>query len=700
VFSDPRKSKVDIVQALGRALRKKEGKDWGYVILPVIYDDATHEIDNENFQEILAIVRGLASNDERIVEYFREKNDAKNNKQSKRDKQFQFEVFSEYIDAGELSSQLQVKLWEKLSRFNWMPFEEAREYVRGLGLKNVYEWRINYPHRIRSILNIPLEPHSVYRENGWISWGNWLGTDRIANINREFLNFEEARQYTRTLNLKSTQEWNKFRKSELFPSYLPTNPNMVYKHSGWISFSDWLGTKPDFDGNYLVFIEAREYIRTLKLGNQKGWKEFVRSGLKPHNIPSNPNTVYKNYGWVNLADWLGSNNRSNKDLHFLNYEDAKKFVCSLKLKSTIEWNDYKQSGNKPDFIPSSPASVYKNMGWKGIGDWLGTDKIANQNRNYLTFEKARDYVRGLCLRSKSDWNTFLKCGQKPINIPFSPDKTYKNLGWINWYDWMGIEQNEKNYLSYNIAVKIVHDFKLRGQKEWIEFTKSPEFPSNIPKYPEKYYKGKGWVNLGLWLGTDRVSNSQKEFLSFEIARNYSRALLLKSSAEWRKFCKSGNKPLNIPSNPASVYKENGWISYGDWLGSNNISSRKLNFLPFNNAREYVHTLNLKNEIAWKEYCKSGQKPENIPANPKTVYKESGWKNLGDWLGTGRIAFGKIEYWKFENARDFVRNLGLKSSKDWSAYCNSDKKPLQIPKSPTYYYKSEWKGWADFLGKDI
>ena len=29
VFADPRKSKVDIVQALGRALRKKDGKDLG-----------------------------------------------------------------------------------------------------------------------------------------------------------------------------------------------------------------------------------------------------------------------------------------------------------------------------------------------------------------------------------------------------------------------------------------------------------------------------------------------------------------------------------------------------------------------------------------------------------------------------------------------------------------------------------------------
>ena len=60
VFADPRKSKVDIVQALGRALRKKDGKDWGYVILPVIYDGETNEIDNDNFNEILSIVRGLS----------------------------------------------------------------------------------------------------------------------------------------------------------------------------------------------------------------------------------------------------------------------------------------------------------------------------------------------------------------------------------------------------------------------------------------------------------------------------------------------------------------------------------------------------------------------------------------------------------------------------------------------------------------
>ena len=36
IFLHPRKSKVDVIQSVGRVMRKAEGKKWGYVILPVI----------------------------------------------------------------------------------------------------------------------------------------------------------------------------------------------------------------------------------------------------------------------------------------------------------------------------------------------------------------------------------------------------------------------------------------------------------------------------------------------------------------------------------------------------------------------------------------------------------------------------------------------------------------------------------------
>ena len=53
---------------------------------------------------------------------------------------FNFEVFSEYIDESELKENLQIKLWDKLSRFQWMPFEEARKYVWSLNLRSREEW--------------------------------------------------------------------------------------------------------------------------------------------------------------------------------------------------------------------------------------------------------------------------------------------------------------------------------------------------------------------------------------------------------------------------------------------------------------------------------------------------------------------------------------------------------------------------------
>jgi hypothetical protein len=44
---------------------------------------------------------------------------------------------------------------------------------------------------------------------------------------------------------------------------------------------------------YLPFIEAREFIRKLGLKNKKEWDDYCISGLKPDNIPSNPEIIYK-----------------------------------------------------------------------------------------------------------------------------------------------------------------------------------------------------------------------------------------------------------------------------------------------------------------------------------------------------------------------------------------------------------------------
>ena len=502
LFADPRKSKVDIVQALGRALRKKEGKEWGYVILPVIYDDITHEIDNENFEEILAIVRGLASNDERIIEYFKDKSD-KLNPTKKTDKQFNFDVFSEFINENELSEQLQIRLWDKLSRFNWMPFEEAREFVRGLGLKNSFEWRL-YRKSSKKPENLPTNPEFVYKECGWISLGNWIGSNTIANQVKVYLSFEEAKKFVVSLNLNNQKEWFEYCVSGKKPENIPRNAYQTYKNKGWNGWGDWLGTGSiaNFNKKYKDFDTAREFVQKLNLLTVKEWLRYSKSGLKPIDVPSSPEKTYKNNGWISFGDWLGTGRVSEKNRVFLDFNEARNFARKLNLSKKEFWNNYCKSVSFPSFIPKKPSQTYKNDGWIGWGDWLGTDSIATFNRVYRSFNEAREYVRQL---------------------------------------------------------------KLKNQLEWIEFKNSGKLPLDIPSAPNTVYKNSGWISLGDWLGSNTIANKDKLYLTFEQAKDYLKSYDLVSSFEWKSFCKSGKKPANIPSNPNRSYKSE-WKGWADFLG--------------------------------------------------------------------------------------------------------------------------------------
>jgi hypothetical protein len=111
--------------------------------------------------------------------------------------------------------------------------------------------------------------------------------------------------------------------------------------------------------------------------------------------------------------------------------------------------------------------------------------------------------------------------------------------------------------------------------------------------------------------------------------------MLKSQAEWKTYCKSGDKPDNIPADPWHVYAGKRWVSLGDWLGTGVTATRARQYRRFGEARAFVHTLALKRKSDWRSYCRSGDKPHDIPARPDHVYAEEGWVDWGDWLGTGR-----------------------------------------------------------------
>lgn len=70
VFFNPRNSMVDVVQSVGRVMRKSEGKDYGYIILPVAVPPgkSPSEVlsDNRRFKVVWQILNALRAHDDRF----------------------------------------------------------------------------------------------------------------------------------------------------------------------------------------------------------------------------------------------------------------------------------------------------------------------------------------------------------------------------------------------------------------------------------------------------------------------------------------------------------------------------------------------------------------------------------------------------------------------------------------------------------
>lgn len=68
MFLHPRKSQIDVVQSVGRVMRRAEGKKLGYVILPVVIpagvDPATALNDNERYKVVWQILNALRAHDD------------------------------------------------------------------------------------------------------------------------------------------------------------------------------------------------------------------------------------------------------------------------------------------------------------------------------------------------------------------------------------------------------------------------------------------------------------------------------------------------------------------------------------------------------------------------------------------------------------------------------------------------------------
>ncbi len=408
--------------------------------------------------------------------------------------------------------------------------------------------------------DIPSMPNRVYADE-WSGWPDWLGTGRRT---KNYSSFREARDFVRTLGLKTLTEWRKYHEAHLSPGKsnwsIPLIPDKYYKE--WSSYEDWLGESyaPYTNSNkqvYLDFHECRELARNLKLKSQTDWRRWIKSGSRPSNVPANPYSYYRKLGWTSWSDWLGCETRGG----WLSYEAARAIVWAKRFRTYKQFEDWTSDKEFPQNIPKDPRYQYLNKGWKNTADWLGNQKPSKVEM--WDFYKAREWVRAYSKKcgplTHKEWSRLCTDGGKPSQI-FSNPKSYEEF--ISWPDWFGYDVQE--WLPFADARKYVRALNLKTKKDWDTWIDSESYNPRVPKSPWSVYSEQ-YISIQDWLGSSHKRYS-RGFKSFEDARNFARSLGFTKKEQWAEWAGSDLRPHDIPGTPAKQYKDQ-FISWADWLGS-------------------------------------------------------------------------------------------------------------------------------------
>jgi superfamily II DNA or RNA helicase len=248
----------------------------------------------------------------------------------------------------------EIKTFEKLS------FEKAREYVRSLNFKSRIEY-VNWCKSENRPNNIPVQPDKAYKE--WIDTSDWLGTDIVANQNKQFLSFTEAHKIVLSLGLKNQKEWHEYSKTKR-PDNIPSDP---FRYKETKSWNHWLGTKhyldvPSYERfGYVTYSEAVNYLKQLRLRTSREYFDFVKSKKCKLKIPSNPTIIYKDYGWTNWLDYLNSHN------HKTNYNGWKESDLPIIIKM-IEDANCKTRTDIANTISEKAYNILKKFNSKYLDD--------------------------------------------------------------------------------------------------------------------------------------------------------------------------------------------------------------------------------------------------------------------------------------------------------------------------------------------
>ena len=307
--------------------------------------------------------------------------------------------------------------WDQIKRKELSPttpFEEARAIARIQGFNSKTE----YTRWAKNIAGMPVAADSAYKDKGWMGWGDFIGTGR---------------------ELRSPAE------------HVQTAERLAQEHNGILPRGQWLHK----NGFHALTNCMRAHPELFShIPQAKKWEESIRSAhvetaerLAKEHDGILPRRVWLVEHFSGLYRYMLKHPELFSHIpQAKNRRDIKKsFEEARDLARAQEFNSHKEYQRWAKNIAGMaaiPELLYKDKGWAGWNDFLGTKQM--RSRSYwLPFAEAKAVVRAHGIKTQGQlraWpNRFAN------KIPLKPNRFYQNAGWINWYDFFDKETPVKTH---------------------------------------------------------------------------------------------------------------------------------------------------------------------------------------------------------------------------------------------------------------
>lgn len=345
---------------------------------------------------------------------------------------------------------------KKTLGITYKTYEDAKSFLRQFHLNSYSDYRKWW--REQENIDLPCNVEQYYKKCGsWVSMSDFLGNKNIKN--KEYITYQEAKNEIQPLGLSTVKDYiNWWVKAK--PINIPRNPPKFYG-SEWTCWGDFLGSDILISSaeHYVSYTEAQKRVNSIGIQTATEFKEWIKKE-KIVDIPKAPNAFYKDE-WVSWPMFL-SNGVVHKwsDETLMPFNELKKLVRENCISSVCEYNVWYKKTHL-DGVPSLPQKAYKNE-WVSWGDFLGIEYVTQNEREYYTYEECSKLIRSFNINGKEEFITFVKeCDDTKIPhnpVAYYKDKW---TTWGEFLGTNRIANQNIREFKYNLLEEFTSEYSFR-----------------------------------------------------------------------------------------------------------------------------------------------------------------------------------------------------------------------------------------------